>query len=573
MVAVAVEVPSSPQAHVVFELLSLLFRDGTQHFNFEESKVTTHLETFLSQLPANDPNTSRYRLIFGEWNYTRYLRGRTGIQYGVSTFEHYFRHTLQTSRSPPTPLMSTCRSYLTKAIESYSVGLTSLRAPSSQDRRFEYLVKLATCLQARFVEMALDLDEAVNLLREALSLCGTQKSSQDAIRTKLADTLTERFKQSENPTDIKEAIQLYREALACYPKPGIGRGIALHNLANALYEQCMPDSKNLDECIQIYREGLGHISLSDPTLACSLTNLASAIQRRGVEMDATEATGKAILLTLVMLFVKNTKNSGDFPVIREAVTQFNYFLKLRNPDANTSIAGVTLDVHRLLGESGNRKPDHSVGHDGNLVDKYNKVLLPSGWQKGATHGFTIHNTSEEHLFPYLFFFDPVDYTIKPIYIPPAVELPPLRSRDTITLGMGPEHGFILSPNRHDMSFQGFLKLFVSTAPINFQWSSQDMDRMLTGDPFPIIKPNCKWDALSVSITSGPGSKSIDNFMPLSPPAVMHSMTIQEMLSRQPRRSGDPSHAGSIENDPVTVTQTFRQRSRISRSHGPQHVPE
>jgi hypothetical protein len=42
--------------------------------------------------------------------------------------------------------------------------------------------------------------------------------------------------------------------------------------------------------------------------------------------------------------------------------------------------------------------------------KDGEVVLTS--EVGAQYGFTIRNTSEEDLFPYLFYFDPGTYTIQ-----------------------------------------------------------------------------------------------------------------------------------------------------------------
>ncbi|KAJ7649013.1 hypothetical protein DFH06DRAFT_1049659, partial [Mycena polygramma] len=139
-----------------------------------------------------------------------------------------------------------------------------------------------------------DLDEAVKLLREALALCDgietgelqvQRSSSRRKYITSIADTLTERFKQSNDSADIDEAIQLYRDVLAWHLGSDSTRGLALLNLANALYEQGLSgeDSNNFDQCIQIYSEGLPLISPTDPTRSRSLFNLAGAIRKQSAE--------------------------------------------------------------------------------------------------------------------------------------------------------------------------------------------------------------------------------------------------------------------------------------------------
>ncbi|KAJ7440548.1 hypothetical protein B0H11DRAFT_1933558 [Mycena galericulata] len=99
--------------------------------------------------------------------------------------------------------------------------------------------------------------------------------------------------------DINDAIHLYRDALACHsPGSHPGRGLALNNLATALYVQGMTqeDYKTLAECIQLYRDGLLAIPLSEPTRVRSLTNLADAVQKRVKGIEDTETLDEVIEL-------------------------------------------------------------------------------------------------------------------------------------------------------------------------------------------------------------------------------------------------------------------------------------
>jgi hypothetical protein len=63
-------------------------------------------------------------------------------------------------------------------------------------------------------------------------------------------------------------------------------------------------------------------------------------------------------------------------------------------------------MHRLLGEYPFCRPDLQ---DGNRI-KDGEVRLTS--EIDTQYGFTIRNTSDENLFPYLFYFDPETYTIQ-----------------------------------------------------------------------------------------------------------------------------------------------------------------
>ncbi|KAJ7440547.1 hypothetical protein B0H11DRAFT_2352530, partial [Mycena galericulata] len=196
----AAENLSFPQlkTHVVFEIIALLCADGKQHFNFEHQKdlegFTDHLDNIITHLPDDDPKKSHGIFIFGEWNYILYLRGRAGIEDGVSTFEHYFRRSLQTASKSFPPVRNAAACYLEKSVELYRLGL-KVPATTGGPHRTEYLRKLATCLQARFIEIRFrhtDLDEAITLLREALTICDADKNGDRKTHLNhLADALRE----------------------------------------------------------------------------------------------------------------------------------------------------------------------------------------------------------------------------------------------------------------------------------------------------------------------------------------------------------------------------------------------
>ncbi|KAJ7815718.1 hypothetical protein B0H13DRAFT_1924023 [Mycena leptocephala] len=212
----------------VFELLSLLCVDGMQHFKFASTEdpesFTANLNYSIDHIPDSDPKKSSGMLAFGEFNYILYLGHRTGIDDGVSTFEHYRRHRLPASHSKyPSAAASV---YLDKSAEIYR------KAPSASDPlRLEYLRRLATCLQARFVDVRVGregLDEAIALLREVLAINEAQKGNDREIVTSLvnlADTLAVRF------TLFDGAIHLYRRTTLQVENHPIPHSIAHNHLA------------------------------------------------------------------------------------------------------------------------------------------------------------------------------------------------------------------------------------------------------------------------------------------------------------------------------------------------------
>ncbi|KAF8214404.1 hypothetical protein K438DRAFT_1001915 [Mycena galopus ATCC 62051] len=164
-------------------------------------------------------------------------------------------------------------------------------------------------------------------------------------------------------------------------------------------------------------------------------------------------------------------NTAHLPAVMDGIAHFNYFLERHN--GSDPLEAVTLEMHRLVGKYPGRKPDRSVGLDGNIV-VHGEVHLTA--QADAKYGFTIRNMSPVDLFPYLFFFDPEEYTIKCWYSPTSMhDAAPLKSNSVVIVGMGSECAFEFPatlPRGVSSSF-AFLKLFVSTEPLDLTWIRQE----------------------------------------------------------------------------------------------------
>ncbi|KAJ6582014.1 hypothetical protein B0H19DRAFT_522207 [Mycena capillaripes] len=161
-------------------------------------------------------------------------------------------------------------------------------------------------------------------------------------------------------------------------------------------------------------------------------------------------------------------NPAHLPDVFDGVAHFNYFLDRENKA--DPLDGFALEMHQLRGKFPTREPDSSVGKNGNMVIG-GAVRFVS--DKNAKYGFTIRNTSPEKLFPYLFYFDPEEYTIEEWYTPENRNAAPLDANDgKVTLGMGGEKAFEFSlpPGKQESS--GFLKLFVTREYIDLEWINQ-----------------------------------------------------------------------------------------------------
>ncbi|KAF7358090.1 CHAT domain-containing protein [Mycena venus] len=140
----------------------------------------------------------------------------------------------------------------------------------------------------------MSIDEAVQLYREALSVCPPPHPDRAPLLSNLAASLLERFQQRGDGADIDEAIQLYREALPLCPPPHPTRAPLLNNLAASVIErfQQRGAAADIDDAIELYREALSLRSPSHPDRAGSLSNLAASVllrfQHRGNGVDLDE---------------------------------------------------------------------------------------------------------------------------------------------------------------------------------------------------------------------------------------------------------------------------------------------
>jgi tetratricopeptide (TPR) repeat protein len=156
------------------------------------------------------------------------------------------------------------------------------------------LSNLASSLRSRFEQRGVlsDLDEAIDLHRAALALSphdhadrsvslnnlanSLQGRFQDSNRfsslNNLANSLGDKFEQWHILSDLDEAVELLRAALALSSPDHSHRSISLHNLANSLQTRFQQQhlSSDLEEASRLYSK------LSEVTHAVSRTDLRAA---------------------------------------------------------------------------------------------------------------------------------------------------------------------------------------------------------------------------------------------------------------------------------------------------------
>ncbi|KAK7008275.1 hypothetical protein R3P38DRAFT_3280853 [Favolaschia claudopus] len=155
----------------------------------------------------------------------------------------------------------------------------------------------------------------------------------------------------------------------------------------------------------------------------------------------------------------------------------------------------TLEVRRLKGEYHLRVPDTNELADGNMVID-------------GAYGFAIRISSDEELFPYLFYFDPETFTIQKWYAPGGRRVrPPLLPGMMVAIGMGGEPALEFALNPGQPSSAGVLKLFVTQEYVDLDWISRtfpfDLKYQGTGRETTENEAFDKmstWDALTVALT-------------------------------------------------------------------------
>ncbi|KAJ6512345.1 CHAT domain-containing protein [Mycena vulgaris] len=248
--------------------------------------------------------------------------------------------------------------------------------PASHPDRATSLSNLGNSVQVRFQNLGnsvlarfqqrgvpVDIDEAVQLHREALALRPAPHPDRAASLSNLAISVLERFQHRGDAADIDEAVQLQREALALRPAPHPSRASSLNHLASTVhvrFEQ-RGDAADIDEPVQLHREALALLGAPHPERALALSNLALSVmerfEQRGDAADIDEAVQlhrEALTLLLAHrragslsnlgnALLERFQQRGDAADIDEAVQLRRDVLALRpapHPDRASSLSAL-----------------------------------------------------------------------------------------------------------------------------------------------------------------------------------------------------------------------------------------
>ncbi|KAG1829956.1 TPR-like protein [Suillus variegatus] len=171
-----------------------------------------------------------------------------------------------------------------------------LRPPGHSDRSSS-LNNLALSLRDRFRQRGImsDLDESIELHRDALLLCPPDHPDRSSSLSNLANSLYDRFKQGVIMSELDEAIELHRDALLLRPPGHPDRSSSLNDLALSLRDRFQQGGimSDLDESTELDRDALLLRPPGHPDRSSSLSSLANSLRhrflQRGIMSDLDES--------------------------------------------------------------------------------------------------------------------------------------------------------------------------------------------------------------------------------------------------------------------------------------------
>lgn len=191
----------------------------------------------------------------------------------------------------------------------------SLR-PTSHPSRSSSLTNLGLRLWDRFRRTGsmADLEEAISMHRESLALCPPPHPNHSTALNNLGNALVEHFAMTGSMTELEDAISTHRVSLSLRPTPHPGRSISLNNLAGALFYRFLQTGllTDLQEVILLHRESLSLQPASHPSHSDSLYNLANSLEKLFGKTGSMTDIEEAILLHRESLSFRPTLHPHRF---------------------------------------------------------------------------------------------------------------------------------------------------------------------------------------------------------------------------------------------------------------------
>ncbi|MFD1660586.1 CHAT domain-containing protein [Streptomyces caeni] len=179
-----------------------------------------------------------------------------------------------------------------------AAGRAAVRGAGPAHQRVLRLSNLGGALYARYTrdgDLA-DLDEDIDLQREALRLAPSGHPERPGLLSNLATALTERHETLGVRDDLSEALALLEEAMAAGPASRRLATVAgAHGLALHAHHRVSGDQDSLERALGSLRTAVAATAPADPHLPLQLANLAASLRAASAHRaaGATEAVGAA----------------------------------------------------------------------------------------------------------------------------------------------------------------------------------------------------------------------------------------------------------------------------------------
>ncbi|MEU0358437.1 CHAT domain-containing protein [Streptomyces cyaneofuscatus] len=189
--------------------------------------------------------------------------------------------------------------------EAIAVGRAAVRGGGPAFQQVLRMSNLGGALYERYRrggDLA-DLDEDIDLQREALRLAPPDHPERPGLLSNLATALTERHEVLGVRGDLSEALTLLEDAMATGPAPRRLATLAgAHGLALHAYHAATGDQHALDRALVSLRTAVEATAPTDPRLPLQLANLAATLRAESAHRAAAAAeavdTARGALLSL-----------------------------------------------------------------------------------------------------------------------------------------------------------------------------------------------------------------------------------------------------------------------------------
>ncbi|KAF7334566.1 ICE-like protease (Caspase) p20 domain protein [Mycena venus] len=163
----------------------------------------------------------------------------------------------------------------------------------------------------------------------------------------------------------------------------------------------------------------------------------------------------------------------SLPRALQKIAHFYFHLGRRQAHAEALLDSNSLSTKHVSLHMRRLENDEGLLHPGSKITLAENTFYLDAEHSGCYYTLTIDNKSHYGLYPYLFYFNPDDYSITAVYLPPTTAVwPPLKAYASLTIGdgrCGTRLNFTLRGGCFD---GGFFKLIVCTRNISLAHIAQ-----------------------------------------------------------------------------------------------------